>query len=372
MACLPAHRRPYYPPTERLEILELRAARGWSLEQTAATFLVTATTIRSWMSRLEETGPAALLQLRTPVNKFPDFVRCAVQRLQALCPTLGKKKLAEMLARAGLHLGVTTVGRIRKEKPEPTHPSSAATTPSGRTVTAKRPNHVWHVDLTIVSTQAGFWCSFLPCALPQCWPFCWWSIVLVDHYSRRVMDCAVFKQEPTAVALRAFLGRAIHAAGTAPRYLISDQGSQFWPTAGYTHWCRRKGIRPRFGAVGEHGSIALIERLIRTLKDGLSHGMLIPLRHEAMQTELRWQVGWYNEYRPHTTLQGRTPHEEYFRLFPAHRRPRIEPRPHWPRGSPCAQEQVLVAGQPGDRFALDVRFHGRRRHLPIASLRRAA
>src|SRR6266478_5290170 len=23
MACLPAHRRPYYPPTERLEILEL-------------------------------------------------------------------------------------------------------------------------------------------------------------------------------------------------------------------------------------------------------------------------------------------------------------------------------------------------------------
>jgi hypothetical protein len=100
--------------------------------------------------------------------------------------------------------------------------------------------------------------------------------------------------------------------------------------------------------------------------------MLIPLRHEAMQTELRWQVGWYNEYRPHTTLQGRTPHEVYFCVFPAHRRPRIEPRPRWPRGSPCAQAQVLVAGQPGDRFALDVRFHGHRRHLPIVNLPRAA
>jgi hypothetical protein len=33
MACLPALRRPHYPPAERLEILELRAARGWSLER---------------------------------------------------------------------------------------------------------------------------------------------------------------------------------------------------------------------------------------------------------------------------------------------------------------------------------------------------
>ena len=36
------HRRPHYPPTERMAILELRAARGWSLEQTARTFQVTA------------------------------------------------------------------------------------------------------------------------------------------------------------------------------------------------------------------------------------------------------------------------------------------------------------------------------------------
>ena len=39
------HRRPYYPPTERLAILELRAARGWSLAQTARTFLVSSLTM---------------------------------------------------------------------------------------------------------------------------------------------------------------------------------------------------------------------------------------------------------------------------------------------------------------------------------------
>ena len=38
---IPPHRRPFYPPTERMAILELKAARAWSLEQTARAFLVT-------------------------------------------------------------------------------------------------------------------------------------------------------------------------------------------------------------------------------------------------------------------------------------------------------------------------------------------
>jgi len=41
MQHIEAQRRPHYPPTERLAILELRAARNWSLAQAARTFLVT-------------------------------------------------------------------------------------------------------------------------------------------------------------------------------------------------------------------------------------------------------------------------------------------------------------------------------------------
>ena len=51
MAQLSPHRRPYYPPTERMAILQLKAARGWNLEQTAQEFLVTADTISSWLKR---------------------------------------------------------------------------------------------------------------------------------------------------------------------------------------------------------------------------------------------------------------------------------------------------------------------------------
>lgn len=86
MASIPPHRRPQYPPTERMAILELKAARDWSLEQTAKAFLVTAATISSWMRRLDEEGPDALVQLPVPVNRFPDFVRHVVQRLKTLCP----------------------------------------------------------------------------------------------------------------------------------------------------------------------------------------------------------------------------------------------------------------------------------------------
>jgi hypothetical protein len=63
--------------------------------------------------------------------------------------------------------------------------------------------------LTTVPTSLGFWTSWLPFSLPQRWPFCWWVAVAVDHYSRRLMGFAVFDQQPTSVAVRTFLGRAM-------------------------------------------------------------------------------------------------------------------------------------------------------------------
>ena len=117
MTQIPPQRRPHYSAHERMAILELRAARGWSIKQTADTFHVTPATVTSWMKRINERGPDALLQLREPVNKFPDFVRYIVQRLKTLSPSMGRVKIAETLCRAGLHLGTTTVGRILKEEP---------------------------------------------------------------------------------------------------------------------------------------------------------------------------------------------------------------------------------------------------------------
>ncbi len=141
-------RRPFYHPVERLAILELRAARGWSLEQTAQRMLVTAATVSSWMDRLDERGPRALVQTAEPVNKYPDFVAYLIRRLKVLCPTMGKARIANVLCRAGLHLSATTVGRMLRGTAD--WEVVTMPTPEARRIRSKKPDHIWNVDLTTV------------------------------------------------------------------------------------------------------------------------------------------------------------------------------------------------------------------------------
>jgi len=373
MARIAPHRRPQYSPTERMAILEIRAARCWSLEQTAKAFLVTAATIASWARRVDEQGPDSLVRLREPVNKFPDFVRYLVQRLKILSPSLGKVKIAEILARTGLHLGATTVGRMLKEKAAGKPSATAAQTISKRrVVTSKYPNHLWQIDLTTLLILGGFWSAWLPFSLPQCWPFCWWVAVFLDHFSKRWMGIAVYKAPPTSEAIRALLGRTIRSAEATPRHLVCDKGPQFW-NDGFKAWCRRRGVHPCFGAIGQHGSIAAIERFIRTMKELVRLQLpLVPLHREPFRRELALVLGWYNGHRPHMSLDGRTPEEVYSRRRPANRAPRFEPRPRWPHGSPCAQPWALVKGKAGTNVELDVLFDGGRKDLPIVRVKRAA
>ena len=326
--------RPHYLPTERLAILQLRAARGWSLAQTARVFHLTTPTIASWMNRLDEEGPKALLQTQPPVNKFPDFVRALVQRLHLLCPRLGKVKTAQILARAGLHLASSTVGRMRREPPAPQPIRSTQTMPSSRRVTARYPDHVWHVDLTTVPTSAGFWTSWSPLALPQCWPFCWWLAVIMDHFSRRVHGSGGIRTTTDGeTGARYPPSWFVSRLGKAPRHLITDQGKQFSGEV-FSGWCRERGIRQRFGAVGKQGSIAVVERMIRTVKQECTRALpVVSLRRRSLQRELQFFLNWYHADRPHTALKGATPDEIYYGTRPACRRPRFEPRPGWPRAS---------------------------------------
>ncbi len=112
LARITAANRPHYPPTERLAILALKAARGWSAAQAAKVFLLVDATIAHWLKRIDEQGPNTLVRLPAPVNRFPDFVGQGVRQLKCVCPIMGKVRMAQMLARAGLHLSPSTVRRI--------------------------------------------------------------------------------------------------------------------------------------------------------------------------------------------------------------------------------------------------------------------
>ena len=110
--------------------------------------------------------------------------------------------------------------------------------------------------------------------------------VVIDHFSRRAMGFAVFKKDPDSQHIRSFLGRAMHQAQARPKYLICDQGKQFW-CEGFKNWCRRKGIRPRYGAVGQHGSIAVVERFIQTVKVECTRRLAVSLHVKKLVPQQR-------------------------------------------------------------------------------------
>jgi len=369
MERLPAQRRPHYNPIVRLAILELRAARAWSVEQTAERMLVTQTTVTAWMGRLDEKGPNALIQTSEPVNKYPLFVSYIVRRLKVLCPAMGKARIARVLCRAGLHLSTATVGHMLRDRPR-REPEPLLVNPK-RTVRSRYPNDIWHVDLTTVPISIGFWVPWIPHALPQQWPFCWWVAIAVDHYSRRIMGFEVFEKNPASTTVRDFLRCVFRRGGGKPRHLITDQGPQF-TDQGFRRWCRRRNIRQRFGAVDKHGSISVIERLIRTMKNEGTRRILVPFSRSEFQRELECFVDWYNRHRPHSTLNARTPNEVFLDLPPACLRPRWEPRRRWPKGSPCAEPAAPVKGRRGRCMKLKISYHAYRKHLPIVQLSRAA
>jgi putative transposase len=293
-----------------------------------------------------------------------------IRRLRALCPRMGARRLAEVLARAGLHLGATTVRRKLKPAPKPAPKAKRSSKASA--VTAKHPNHVWHLDLTTVPTIGGFWISWWPFAIPQRWPFCWWVAVVVDHFSRRATGKAHFKKEPTARDVTTLLGRLGHGLGRLPSHLITNHGPQFTAEE-FMAWCRRHGRDQRFGAIGKYGSIAVIERFIKSLKNECTRLLpIVPLARAAFGGELENYIAWYNAERPHSRFGARTPDEIYFGRFAASRLPRFETRARWPRRSPCAAPHALVRGRPGAVIELVVEHRGGRRHLPVVRLRRVA
>ncbi len=210
-----------------------------------------------------------------------------------------------------------------------------------------------------------------PGTLPQVWPFCWWLAVAEDHFSRRTTGFSLFPKQPTSVQVRSFLGRTFARVGKVPKYLVCDKGTQFWCDA-FKKWCKRRGTRPRYGAVGKYGGIAVIERLIRTVKDECTRSILVPLRLVAMRKELSAYFAWHNGHRPNMALRGRTPDEVYYGRRPANERPRYEPRPRYPPDAWCASPQTKVKVPRGVRLELKVTHLEGRRHLPVVRLKQAA
>jgi hypothetical protein len=85
--------------------------------------------------------------------------------------------------------------------------------------------------------------------------------------------------------------------------------------------------------------------------------LLVPFASGTLRRELEVYANWYNRWRPHVTLRGRTP-DEVFNARAAPQR-RYETRPRYP-------------GFTRERVQLDLDCLEGRRHLPVIALRRVA
>ncbi len=300
---VPERQRPHYGPEQRFRILRIRGFLGLSQREAAAMFRVSVATVARW--EIEATnpgreGPRPLIAPNPPIRRFADVVRALVKTME-LAGFGGNDLIARTLARAGWKLSARTVGRIRRERwPSPPPPEAASGVPRG--VRAKRPNHVWMVDLTDVKGLFGL-VTFK-------------VAVVFDAFSRMPLSVTVFSKEASAAEIARFVSRAANRRGQ-PAHFVSDRGPCFTGEV-FCLRLRRLGVKQRFGAIGKKGSIALIERLWRTLKDTLGLRLLRPSAAEDLAATVEMGLVHYAHFRPHQALGGATPAEVYFGRTPAH------------------------------------------------------
>ena len=167
---------------------------------------------------------------------------------------------------------------------------------------ARHPNHVWMADLTDVRGLFSLVTFKIAVAF--------------DVFSRMPLSARIFSKEPSAGDMARFASKTAKRHGR-PAHFVSNRGRCFTGHI-FRRALERLGVKPRFGAIGKKGSIALIERLWRTLKDALGLRLLRPLVAEDLMEKVELGLLHYAYFRPHQGLGGSTPAEVHFGWTSAH------------------------------------------------------
>ncbi len=159
-----------------------------------------------------------------------------------------------------------------------------------RGVKIDRVNQVWSCDITYVPLPGGFVYLF----------------AVIDWYSRCVLAWEVSTTLDLAFCLQG-LDRAL-TCGT-PEIFNTDQGSQF-TSKEFTGRLLSGGIRISMDGRGRALDNIFVERLWRTVKyeDVYLKGYQTP---REVRTGLGTYFSYYNERRPHQSLEMRTPLQVY-------------------------------------------------------------
>lgn len=153
-----------------------------------------------------------------------------------------------------------------------------------RAFTADAPNVLWVADITYVPT----WMGFLYLA------------VVLDVFSRRIVGWSMSSTLHVTVVLDA-LSMALMMR--RPRGVIhhSDQGSQY-TSIEFGNRCRKAGVRPSMGSVGDCYDNAMAESFFATLECELLDRSRFKTHAQARNAIFDFIEGFYNPQRRHSSL----------------------------------------------------------------------
>ena len=302
---IPEGRRPYFTPAQRFRILEIKSLLGWSARDIAREFLLCTNTILNWQIAADPASRTVGVRVTPvpPVRKAADVV-VAVAQLMAKMGFGGIDLSSRILARAGWRLSARSIGRFRREKPQPpVAPAPAPAARPPRPVKARFVHHVWMMDVTEVK-------QFLGPSLHLAAVF--------DAFSRVPLALRVFEGEmPTARDMGQLLRAAVRAF-TRPRHVVTDLGTEFTGKA-FASAVKHLGASQRFAAKDSIKATARLERFWRTIKETARLRRLHrPLTASDLEVRLEVALLYYICFRPHEGLDGAIPVEVFLGLEPAH------------------------------------------------------
>jgi putative transposase len=163
-----------------------------------------------------------------------------------------------------------------------------------RGLTIDRPNQVWGIDITYIRMGKGFMYLFN----------------IIDWYSRKVIDYELSNTLEKSFVLRC-LKRAFSRC--KPEIMNSDQGSRF-TNADYLELLEKAEVKVSMDGKGRATDNSRTERYFRSLK----YECIFLNEFEdprALRKGIARYVQFYNEERPHKSLNGAKPDQFYAHSF---------------------------------------------------------
>lgn len=219
-------------------------------------------------------------------------------------PSYGARQMARYLRRQGYWVNRKRVKRLMQKmglmaiyqrpntsKPHPEHTIYPYLL---RGLDINEPNQVWCADVTYIPMRRGFL----------------YLVAIMDWASRKVLSWRLSNTLEADFCVDA-LKEALSKYGR-PGIFNTDQGSQF-TSHEFTQALKDADVRISMDGKGRWRDNVMIERLWRTLKYNCVYLNAWETGSEARDGIGKW-FERYNERRPHSSLDDKTPDEAYFNL----------------------------------------------------------